>query len=774
MSYFVIIPHRMKVRAQRKFAQGSPSLITVKEKDRDREKTISVSHTPVETLIEALPDLCPKTEDFLTFLCFRGTQHFPDSIDFFSNASLQNQVMDETTVSSSNSSSGKWEKTSFTDSKSSESKSSDLKSSDVKSSSSKPPAMKLFDSQAADVKPSDPKPTDLKSGSSKQNSKNPDTKCTNQKPAKTTSTAPSDSNTKFLMKPTMNGLKRVSPLPKLGVSRIHSNFRKRTGTVRMMTRLLSRKQSACQHPHKQKIHETTLNKKSTRSSTNLTKRSEPTKVVTRSTKPAVKTVTKPSSIRKPEAANLTKANAIKKDDQTEIKLTRSVARKSALQLPKSPTAKQVEKVPTTTTASRPTRRTKEAATIYLSLLGEEERLDSSDYEQSSASDDSSEAKSVKTIKANADVGRSSGSESASKSKNNRKRKNSSSPVGSRTRRSSMASEIERQKAAIIREASRRFGQLSSDEDDDDASRSSSSSESSASSQGDKFARSMRTRSSYGARSSAAASPAIAPAESRVTRAASLRNSGAGAAASAVIKSPEAKLCKKSFDSNNCKNFSKSNGAKSNGKTDSKSGTVSNPAKKSDGKLESKTDEKFETNSKRPAKTNRPAESTVLVDGADCLVEAPTFYPTEKEFNDPMEYLVKILPDCERFGICRIVPPATFKPECQVSDAMRFTAYNQYIHRMFRRKGSNSRHLEAVQRHLNVLNIDCDSIPCIGGIEVDLPGLYEAVEALGGPKKVLENNLWPKVSDMLKVRADLPICNCVTDTKLIFWLFFSSS
>ena len=82
--------------------------------------------------------------------------------------------------------------------------------------------------------------------------------------------------------------------------------------------------------------------------------------------------------------------------------------------------------------------------------------------------------------------------------------------------------------------------------------------------------------------------------------------------------------------------------------------------------------------------------------------------------------------------------------------MRFTANNQYVHRMFRRIGNNSRHLNAIHRHLSGLDIDCHPPPCIGGIEVDLCGLYQTVQDLGGPKKVLENNLWPKVADLLKV------------------------
>ena len=154
-----------------------------------------------------------------------------------------------------------------------------------------------------------------------------------------------------------------------------------------------------------------------------------------------------------------------------------------------------------------------------------------------------------------------------------------------------------------------------------------------------------------------------------------------------------------------------------------------------------------------SKKKRTPDTPPLNCDMKALVEAPVFHPSEKEFNDPIEYLEKIRPKCEPYGICRIVPPATFKPECQVSDAMRFTAYNQYVHRMFRRKGPNSRHLNAIQRHLTALDIDCHPPPCIGGIEVDLCSLYQAVQDLGGPSKVLENNLWPKVGDMLKVTLE---------------------
>lgn len=44
----------------------------------------------------------------------------------------------------------------------------------------------------------------------------------------------------------------------------------------------------------------------------------------------------------------------------------------------------------------------------------------------------------------------------------------------------------------------------------------------------------------------------------------------------------------------------------------------------------------------------------------CLVEAPTFHPSEKDFQDPLEYIDKIRPAVEKYGICRVIPPPNFK------------------------------------------------------------------------------------------------------------------
>lgn len=80
---------RTKVHAQRKFAQGSnissPALTPVTEIDRqDRSKDV------VPEPQELLPMHRPHTEDFLTFLCFRGTSLLPPNLNFFNSAPLVN------------------------------------------------------------------------------------------------------------------------------------------------------------------------------------------------------------------------------------------------------------------------------------------------------------------------------------------------------------------------------------------------------------------------------------------------------------------------------------------------------------------------------------------------------------------------------------------------------------------------------------------------------------------------------------------------------------
>lgn len=47
-------------------------------------------------------------------------------------------------------------------------------------------------------------------------------------------------------------------------------------------------------------------------------------------------------------------------------------------------------------------------------------------------------------------------------------------------------------------------------------------------------------------------------------------------------------------------------------------------------------------------------------------DAPVFYPTEEEFEDTLKYIASIHHKAEAYGICRIVPPPSWKPPCPLT------------------------------------------------------------------------------------------------------------
>ncbi|PIN09991.1 DNA-binding protein jumonji/RBP2/SMCY, contains JmjC domain [Handroanthus impetiginosus] len=50
-----------------------------------------------------------------------------------------------------------------------------------------------------------------------------------------------------------------------------------------------------------------------------------------------------------------------------------------------------------------------------------------------------------------------------------------------------------------------------------------------------------------------------------------------------------------------------------------------------------------------------------------LGEAPVFYPSEEEFEDTLKYISSIRAKAEIYGICRIVPPPSWKPPCPLKE-----------------------------------------------------------------------------------------------------------
>ncbi|XP_020597241.1 putative lysine-specific demethylase JMJ16, partial [Phalaenopsis equestris] len=109
-----------------------------------------------------------------------------------------------------------------------------------------------------------------------------------------------------------------------------------------------------------------------------------------------------------------------------------------------------------------------------------------------------------------------------------------------------------------------------------------------------------------------------------------------------------------------------------------------------------------------------------------LDDAPVFYPSEEEFKDTLKYIASIRPTAELYGICRIVPPPSWKPSCPLKEkhlweGSNFTTRIQRVdklqnrdttkmllrnHRMMKRK---RRRLAKMKAAYNEPNLDISEI-----------------------------------------------------------------
>lgn len=101
------------------------------------------------------------------------------------------------------------------------------------------------------------------------------------------------------------------------------------------------------------------------------------------------------------------------------------------------------------------------------------------------------------------------------------------------------------------------------------------------------------------------------------------------------------------------------------------------------------------------------------DGWAALGDAPVFRPVPREFQDPLVYLDAVREPAEVAGMCRVVPPADWRPECKLSEEMRFVTQVQRVHMLSRRWGPNVQRLACIRKHLKSQGITMDEPPVIG-------------------------------------------------------------
>ncbi|PKA59391.1 putative lysine-specific demethylase JMJ14 [Apostasia shenzhenica] len=153
---------------------------------------------------------------------------------------------------------------------------------------------------------------------------------------------------------------------------------------------------------------------------------------------------------------------------------------------------------------------------------------------------------------------------------------------------------------------------------------------------------------------------------------------------------------------------------------------------------------------------------VCCTGSPVIPPAPVFYPTDEEFGDPLEYIHTIRPQAEPYGICRIVPPKSWKPPfARDLEAFTFPTKRQAIHRLLARPPScDSATFELeygrfLQRHFGKKT---KRKVIFDGAELDLCRLFNAVKRYGGYEKVCDQKKWGDVARFTQSGGKISECS----------------
>ncbi|KAI1266406.1 PLU-1-domain-containing protein [Xylariaceae sp. FL1019] len=128
-----------------------------------------------------------------------------------------------------------------------------------------------------------------------------------------------------------------------------------------------------------------------------------------------------------------------------------------------------------------------------------------------------------------------------------------------------------------------------------------------------------------------------------------------------------------------------------------------------------------------------------------LQDAPTFRPTEEEFRDPLEYIRKITPDAQAFGLCKIIPPDSWNPDFAIdTQKFHFRTRKQELNSVEGSTRANLTYLDALAKFHKQQGTNLNRLPYVDKKPLDLFRLKKAVESRGGFDKVCKTKKWAEI------------------------------
>ncbi|KAL8840809.1 MAG: hypothetical protein Q9176_003656 [Flavoplaca citrina] len=128
-----------------------------------------------------------------------------------------------------------------------------------------------------------------------------------------------------------------------------------------------------------------------------------------------------------------------------------------------------------------------------------------------------------------------------------------------------------------------------------------------------------------------------------------------------------------------------------------------------------------------------------------LQDAPTFRPTEDEFQDPMEYIRKIAPEGRKYGICKIIPPSGWTPDFAIdTEKFHFRTRRQELNSVEGGTRTNLNYLDQLAKFHRQHGMNLNRFPSVDKKPLDLYRLKKAVESRGGFEKVCKLKKWAEI------------------------------
>ncbi|KAI9288918.1 PLU-1-like protein-domain-containing protein [Umbelopsis sp. AD052] len=132
-----------------------------------------------------------------------------------------------------------------------------------------------------------------------------------------------------------------------------------------------------------------------------------------------------------------------------------------------------------------------------------------------------------------------------------------------------------------------------------------------------------------------------------------------------------------------------------------------------------------------------------------LKEAPTYYPTAKEFTDPIKYIQSIRAEAEDYGIVKIVPPKGWSPEFSLdTEVFRFRTRIQKLNSMEGETRANLNYLEQLYKFHRQAGHPVHKIPQLDKRPIDLFRLKKEVAQRGGYQTVTAQKKWAEIGRLL--------------------------